>query len=203
MSMKTAQACKLIAERRGDALVVTTMTGMAEFFKVSDGSMTVSSVPLMGGAAGIGLGLALAEPDRRVIVIDGDASLLMQLGSLASVVDASPENFIHFVIGNKVNFEGLANLPIPAVDHLKFDALAEAAGYRRCYSFDDADRLAEEIDDILTEAGPVFVELNISPNPPAIVDGSNRAFQFPPNQFTRMRDEAHALMAALSSTDSN
>lgn len=66
MTMKTAQACQVIARNRGDAIVVSTMTGMAESFKASNGTKTVSSVPLMGGAAGLGLGLALAQPDSQV-----------------------------------------------------------------------------------------------------------------------------------------
>ena len=49
----------------------------------------------MGGAAALGLGLALAQPERRILVVDGDGSLLMQLGTLASVAGAAPANLFH------------------------------------------------------------------------------------------------------------
>ncbi len=196
--MKTAQACQILARHRGDSIVVSTMTGMAEFFKASGGIKTVSSVPLMGGAAGLGLGLALAQPETQVIVIDGDSSLLMQLGSLATVVDAAPKNYIHCVIRNGVNFEGLANLPMPAADQLSFKGLATAAGYQSSHCFDDDAEFEVALPSILDSKGPVFVELVTEPNPPSIVNGTNRGFQFPPNQFTRMGDEARALMATLA-----
>ena len=56
----------------------------------------------MGGASSLGLGMALARPDRRVLVLDGDGSLLMQLGSLATVAGAAPRNLVHFLFKNGV-----------------------------------------------------------------------------------------------------
>ena len=64
--------------------------------------MAVACVGFMGGASSIGLGLALAEPERRVVVLDGDGSLLMQLGSLATVAGAKPPNYIHFLFNNGI-----------------------------------------------------------------------------------------------------
>src|SRR6266849_10721740 len=59
-------------------------------------------VGCMGSASTIALGIALARPDRKVIVVDGDGSLLMQLGSLVTIAGAAPANFYHFVIENGV-----------------------------------------------------------------------------------------------------
>ena len=56
----------------------------------------------MGSASTIGLGIALAQPQRKVIVVDGDGSLLMQLGSLVTIAGAAPANFFHFVFENGV-----------------------------------------------------------------------------------------------------
>jgi phosphonopyruvate decarboxylase len=198
MTMKTAQACQVNARNRGDAIVVSTMTGMAEFFKASNGTKTVSSVPLMGGAAGLDLGLALAQPDTQVIVTDGDSSLLMQLGSLATVVDAVPKNYFHCVVSNGMNFEGLANFPMPAAEALSFRDFALAAGYKSSHCFTDEAAFSDAFPAILSSEGPVFIELVTEANPPSIVDGTNRGFQFPPNQFTGMGDEALTLMAELA-----
>ena len=54
----------------------------------------------MGKASSIGLGIALARPDKKVLVIDGDGSLLMNLGSLVTVANMSPKNLVHFVYQN-------------------------------------------------------------------------------------------------------
>ena len=56
----------------------------------------------MGSASSIGLGIALAQPNKKVIVMDGDGSLLMQLGSLVTIAGAAPENLYHFVFENGV-----------------------------------------------------------------------------------------------------
>jgi thiamine pyrophosphate-dependent acetolactate synthase large subunit-like protein len=59
-------------------------------------------VGCMGSASTIALGIALAQPQRKVIVVDGDGSLLMQLGSLVTIAGAAPANFFHFVFENGV-----------------------------------------------------------------------------------------------------
>lgn len=135
----------------------------------------------------------------KSIVIDGDSSLLMQLGSLATVVDAAPKNYFHCVVSNGVNFEGLANLPMPATEALSFRDFALAAGYKSSHCFTDETAFSDAFPAILSSEGPVFIELVTEPNPPSIVDDTNRGSQFPPSQFTRMGDEALALMAEQAS----
>src|SRR5215471_1083440 len=57
-------------------------------------------VGCMGSASTIALGIALAQPERRVIIVDGDGSLLMQLGSLVTIAGAAAPNLFHFVFEN-------------------------------------------------------------------------------------------------------
>ena len=89
--MNLTQACAVVAQQRPiDSLLVATMGAMFAFDRIElevaggDASQRppgrISSVPLMGGAAGLGLGLSLAMPERAVVVVDGDASLLLELG---------------------------------------------------------------------------------------------------------------------------
>ena len=100
--MKPEEILKIIAAQRGSAICVPTMTTSPAWRTLAPDDLSVGCVGFMGGASSIGLGLALALPDRRVIVMDGDGSLLMQLGSLATVAGAAPRNLLHFLFKNGV-----------------------------------------------------------------------------------------------------
>src|SRR3972149_1331338 len=76
-----------------------------------------------------GAGRGLARPDRRVLVLDGDGSLLMQLGSLATIAGARPRNFVHFVFKNGV-YHTSGSQEIPGGLTVDFVMMAKAAGYR-------------------------------------------------------------------------
>ena len=101
-AMKPEDVLRVIAAQRGDAIVVPTMTTAPAWRTIAPGDLSVTCVGFMGGASSLGLGLALARPDRRVLVLDGDGSLLMQLGSLATVAGAAPRNLVHFLFKNGV-----------------------------------------------------------------------------------------------------
>jgi phosphonopyruvate decarboxylase len=80
----------------------------------------------MGAAASIGLGIAIGAPDRRVWVIDGDGSLLMQLAVVSAVADAAPANLVHVVVDNGVYaVSGAQPTPAPR----DWAGLLQAAGY--------------------------------------------------------------------------
>ncbi len=116
----------------------------------------------MGQASSHALGLALGAPNEKIVVLDGDGSLLMNLGTLVTIANCAPHNMIHFVIRNGM-YEVNGEVPIPGNDQLKFDKLATAAGYPHVYSFDDSDKFSLAVDTILNLKGPVFVELNVVP----------------------------------------
>ena len=83
----------------------------------------------MGSASSIALGIALAQPSRKVIVMDGDGSLLMQLGSLVTIAGAAPENLYHFVFENGV-YATSGGQPLPAEGRLDFEMMARGAASR-------------------------------------------------------------------------
>jgi thiamine pyrophosphate-dependent acetolactate synthase large subunit-like protein len=199
MPMTLAQACAALATARGDAIVVATMGAMHAFdqLQLMDGRM--SSVPLMGGAAGLGLGLAIAQPARRVIVVDGDASLLMQLGGLVTVATQAPTNLLHVLIRNGTQFTGNGNLSVPGAQ-ADFVALARAAGYRHAQRIDSADEWAARCAAILAQDGPGFVELVVEPAP-ARLGAAAPQQEIPDRQFERMGQEAAALSAWLGVAD--
>ncbi len=113
----------------------------------------------MGLASSHGIGLALARPERRVIVLDGDGSLLMNLGTLVTIASVAPKNLVHLVCQNGTyEANGGHPLPNPEVD---FAGMARSAGIPRCTSFSDLADFETRIGEVLHAEGPVFAVLNI------------------------------------------
>jgi phosphonopyruvate decarboxylase len=159
MAMKPEDVLRAIAEQRGEAVVVPTMTTSPAWRQIAPDDLSVTCVGFMGGASSLGLGIALAQPERRVIVLDGDGSLLMQLGTLATVAGASPRNFTHMLFKNGV-YHTSGSQAIPGGAGVDFAGMAQAAGYRTTYTFDDLEDFRIRLPAVLAEPGPVFVQLN-------------------------------------------
>jgi len=197
--MKCSQAVETILKHRGRGVVVSTMSAIKHVDRLDPEGLNIACVPLMGGASALGLGLAVAQPDRPVLVLDGDGSLLMQLGSLITTAEITPANFLHFVFNNGVWFENLANLPIPACTRLDFTGLARSAGNPAVHRFEDAAGLDAALPALLASAGPHFVELVIEPEGQGLWSASNPQHDLADFHFERMGDEARALRERLAS----
>jgi phosphonopyruvate decarboxylase len=159
MAMKPEEILKIIAEGRGDAICVPTMTTSPAWRTLAPGDLSVGCTGFMGGASSMGLGLALARPERRVIVFDGDGSLLMQLGSLATVAGARPRNLVHLVFKNGVYHTSGAQ-DIPGGLTVDFVAMARGAGYRSALAIHDIEEFRRRFPELLKAEGPVLVELH-------------------------------------------
>src|SRR6266511_1974236 len=129
MPMQPEDVLRAIAQVRGDAVVVPTMTTSPAWRTIAPDDLSVNCVGFMGGASSLGLGIALAQPERRVIVLDGDGSLLMQLGSLATVAGVQTRNFTHLLFKNGV-YHTSGSQQIPGGMGVDFAGMAQAAGYR-------------------------------------------------------------------------
>jgi len=200
--MKLGQACAAIAVARQnhcpEAPLVATMSAMFAFDMLGVKERRIDSVPLMGGAAGLGLGLAMARPDLPVIVVDGDASLLMELGSLVTVAHNQPRRYVHFVCANGVQFNGNRNLPTAGVDPTcDFVTMAKAAGYAHAERFDEAAHLDAALPRLLAQRGASLVELVLEPDPAAF-GAHNPLPLMPDQQFQRMRHAVQHLRATLA-----
>ena len=164
--IKNEDAVKIIDSKRNDSLIVPTMNAN----NVSFGLPTVTSaqdldLPLSGAmskASSLGLGLALAQPDRKVFVLDGDGSLLMNLGALVTLANKAPKNLYHFLFNNGV-YAVTGGQPIPGAGQSDWEGLAKAAGYAAVFSFEDLEDLATGIDQVLAAEGPVFIHLAVEP----------------------------------------
>src|SRR6059058_3812297 len=138
MAMKPEEVLTLIAANRGTAVCIPTMTTAPAWRTIAPNDLSVGCVGFMGGASSLGLGIALARPERRVIVLDGDGSLLMQLGSLATVAGAAPRNFVHLVFKNGVYHTSGAQ-EIPGGLTVDFVTMARGAGYRAAFAIGELD----------------------------------------------------------------
>ena len=156
--MRPEDALRAVAEVSGDTLVVPTMTALPAWNTIAPDVDAVACVGFMGGASSLGLGLALAQPERRVVVLDGDGSLLMQLGSLATVAGAAPVNYTHLLFANGV-YQTSGSQAIPAAGAVDFAAMAAAAGYRHAERIETLEELRIRLPELVALEGPVFVEL--------------------------------------------
>jgi phosphonopyruvate decarboxylase len=144
MAMKPEDVLRAIASERGDAICVPTMTTIPAWRTLAPDDLSVTCVGFMGGASSLALGLALARPERRVIVFDGDGSLLMQLGSLATIAGAAPRNLVHLLFNNGVYHTSGAQ-EIPGAGGVDFAMMARGAGYRSVCVIDEIDELRRRL----------------------------------------------------------
>jgi phosphonopyruvate decarboxylase len=159
--ISSLDAAKAIARERGDAVVVSTMTPNRYWESVTQkADLDLPIFGAMGKASSVALGIALAQPDRKVVVLDGDGGLLMNLGSLVTIAGVAPENLVHFVFEDDVYFT-TGGQPVPGAGTFDLATMAEGAGFAAAYQFDDLEDLASELPAIMSAKGPVFVCLKV------------------------------------------
>lgn len=136
-----------------DALIVA-CNGMIgrELYTRADAPTRFYMIGSMGLASSIGLGLALVQPSRTVVVFDGDGNVLMNFGGLASVAAARPANFHHIVFDNAAH--GSTGNQRTISDRVPLDEVARAAGYRRTARAATADHLGSELASWFAAPGP-------------------------------------------------
>lgn len=155
------EATRIISQYQDDVIVVHTMTNSHEWARVAkDAKSDIGLGGAMGKTSSVALGIALARPDRRVYVLDGDGSLLMNLGALVTIAEAAPTNLVHIVYENGV-YEVTGGQPIPGVGVVDFAGMALGAGYRAAYNFDNAKDFEEAAGRILLEDGPTLINLKL------------------------------------------
>jgi sulfopyruvate decarboxylase subunit beta len=157
--MKPEEVLELIAAARGDAICVPTMTTSPAWRSLAPDDLSVGCVGFMGGASTLGLGLALGNPNRRVIVFDGDGSLCMQLGSLPTIAGIGPRNLTHLLFRNNV-YHTSGSQDTPGGEGVDYVMMARGAGYKDAFAIRTLDEFREYLPGILTGEGPLFVELH-------------------------------------------
>lgn len=152
-----------LARLRGDAVVVTTMGMVRPWARHSQTRFDFASGDsAMAHAADFALGIALARPERRVVCLNGDGSMLMSLGTMVTIVESGATNLVLFVVENRT-YEVTGNQRIPGAGRIDFAAMARAAGFSRAERFSDASAYAAALSDLLQAPGPVCVVVKVEP----------------------------------------
>src|SRR6201988_2823253 len=154
---KRDECFRILARHIGKEAVVATYSSAVDWVEVSPRPLNYLSIGAMGLDTSHGLGLALGRPDKRVVVLQGDGSLLMNLGSLVTIAAAAPKNLVHLVAQNDT-YEANGSQPIPN-PKLDFAAMARSAGYAASYDFSDLRIFEQQVAHLLEQDGPVFATL--------------------------------------------
>jgi len=163
-----------LARLRRDAVVVTCMGITRPWGAFSTSDLDFASADsAMGHTADLALGIAMACPQRKVICLNGDGSMLMTLGTLVTAVQAKARNYALFVVQNDT-YEITGNQPVPGAAKIDFPMLARGAGFTRIYSFEDPARYAESLPQVLAGDGPVFVAAKVKPGTEGPISRSDR-----------------------------
>jgi phosphonopyruvate decarboxylase len=150
------------AANDGDLLVATTGFTGRELYACDDRKNQLYMVGSMGCAAPFGLGLAWAQPDKRVIVLDGDGALLMRMGALATIGYERPKNLVHVLLDNEAHDStGTQSTVTHSVD---LAASAHACGYPSVARIADAAALEAALAD--RTPGLRFLHVKTKPGAP-------------------------------------
>jgi sulfopyruvate decarboxylase subunit beta len=153
---------KVLARHRTSEIVVAVYMAAQEITHISPNDLNYTFVGAMGQGSSHALGLALGRPDKRVVVLDGDGSLLMNLGSLVTIANAAPKNYLHCLCENGT-YETNGSVPIPRAGEIRFADMAKAAGYPKTYEISTLEEWDRQLPKLLREDGPIFVDLKVQP----------------------------------------
>ncbi|HXH10478.1 MAG TPA: thiamine pyrophosphate-dependent enzyme [Alphaproteobacteria bacterium] len=162
--MNRDDVLRTLAKHRTDELVLTTMSTAQEWPAYSQSEFDFNARGTgMGHLPDMGLGLAVACPQRKVLVLNGDGSMLMNLGVLVTIGNAAPRNLILFVFQNDI-YEVTGGQPIPGKECVNFAVMAKGAGFPHVFEFDELSAFDKELPHILKLDGPVFVTVKAGPS---------------------------------------
>ena len=159
------EASRYLVGKLGDEVVVTSLGNEKYDLRAAgERERNFYNWNSMGLAASIGLGIAMARPELRVIVYDGDGSLLMNLGALATIALREPPNLVHIVWDNR-SYAMTGGQPTATAYRTDLAALARGAGYPRVERADTLDAFRQAVDRALVEPGPWFLHCLMQEKP--------------------------------------
>jgi len=158
-----AQATKLLLTKITDQPILGGIGGPTyDLYGAGDRDRNLYTWGSMGQISSMGLGLAMARPDLKVIVLDGDGSLLMNLGSLATIARKAPPNLVHIVWDDEV-YETTGRQPTHTRAGTDLAGIARAAGIRKATIVDEEVGFTQTVDRALAEPGPWFIAVKVIP----------------------------------------
>lgn len=166
LTLGREEAIQTVAAALGNRDCIVSTTGMIsrELFEYRSAMnqgherdfLTVGS---MGHASQIALGIALAQPERRIWCFDGDGAAIMHMGSMAIVADKAPKHYVHVVFNNGAH-DSVGGQPTVG---LKIDlpTVAQAVGYKTTFSVDNKADLEAVLDKVKKATGPILLEVKV------------------------------------------
>lgn len=194
-----SQFLEPLARRRTDQIVVSTMSLVRAWGRLSKHELDFAFADsAMGHAQSLALGIAIAQPRRRVICLNGDGSMLMSLGSLVTIAQCRARNFVLFVAQNNT-YEVTGNQATPGAGAVEFHQVARACGFPEAFHFSDARDYERNLDKILHLQGPVLVSIRLEPGqetPP-----NRKQSEDAPYLRGSIADSVHRLRDLLTRTE--
>lgn len=179
--MKRFDCLRIIAAEAPDALVVTSAGAMTlewQALRPSDGNFRVRT---LGLCSSIALGMALGLPHRKVIALDGDGSLLMNLCSLPTIARMQPKNLLHVVFDNEV-YEASGSKKTATATGTDLVAMARAAGIKEARWANSVEAFAQAVTDALRRNDLSFIGAKVTAErtevPPYPVDEVENKYRF-------------------------
>ncbi len=184
--MQAEEILKAFAPHRGNAIVVSGRSSKhwAKISTLPNRDLALGD-PAMGGHASFALGLALAQPNLKVVLFDSEGDLQMSMGVLSMVGEQRPKNFYHFVLDNEC-YATTGGQPVPNAKSIAYDALAKGCGYPSAYAYTNLESFQVNVKRIMDESGPVFVAMKIVPEIENVPIGQRTP------RLTRTKDQAVA-----------
>ena len=166
--MRRLEATRQIATAfAGDPIVASLGHPAYDLFATGDSDTHFYTWGSMGLASSIGLGLAMAQPERRIVVLDGDGSLLMNLGSLATIGWVRPANLAVLVVDNRLY--GTTGGQETATAHgADLDAAARAMGIAQTMTVTTPAELDKAIARVRSDSGPWVVVIKVDESAPTV-----------------------------------
>lgn len=157
------QAIETVLKRVSEETAIIATTGKTgrELFTAADRKQHFYVVGGMGTASAIGLGVAINQPGRPVVVLDGDGAALMKLGAFATIGAQAPRNLLHLVLDNQVHDSTGGQSTTSG--SCRFAEIAQATSYRHVAEAASLDSLDSLIPELLQRDGPNLLHLRIQP----------------------------------------
>ncbi len=166
LTMSREEAIQTVAAALGEKDCIVSTTGMIsrELFEYRTAKnesherdfLTVGS---MGHASQIALGIALAQPERRVWCFDGDGAAIMHMGSMAIVANKAPKNYVHIVFNNGAH-DSVGGQPTVGL-RIDLPAISKAVGYPNAFSIDSKIELLDCLKAVKEVEGPILLEVKV------------------------------------------
>ena len=164
--MNALDVChKMIAVAADDPVVASLGHPAYDLFAAGDRAANFYTWGSMGLASSIGLGLAIAQPSRRVFVLDGDGSLLMNLGSLATIGWTRPANLVLLVLDNQ-RYATTGGQQTATAHGTDLEAAARAMGIAETATVDSVPGLEATLSQVTLRPGPWVIVCNVEDSTP-------------------------------------